>query len=49
MADLRGRAEMIVSWPVATVEEARRLGHWGVDGVITEHFEALAPSLAETA
>jgi glycerophosphoryl diester phosphodiesterase len=46
VADLRARAEMIVTWPVATVEEARRLGAWGVDGVITEHFEALAPALA---
>jgi hypothetical protein len=42
VADLRARAELIVSWPVATVEEARRLGAWGVDGVITERFEALA-------
>ena len=46
VADLRERAEMVVSWPVATVEEARRLGAWGVDGVITERFEALAPALA---
>ena len=37
---------MIVSWPVATAEEARRLAAWGVDGVITERFEALAPELA---
>lgn len=42
VADLRTRAELIVSWPVATAEEARRLGGWGVDGVITEHYEALA-------
>ena len=45
VADLRARAEMIVSWPVATLEEARRLGAWGVDGVITERYEALAPAL----
>ncbi len=49
VADLRARAEIIVSWPVATVEEARRLAAWGVDGVITERFEALAPALSETA
>jgi len=48
VADLRARAEMIISWPVASVDEARRLGRWGVDGVITERFEALAP-LAEAA
>jgi hypothetical protein len=42
VADLRGRAELIVAWPVATLEEARRLGAWGVDGVITERFEELA-------
>ena len=46
VADLRARADMIVTWPVATVDEARRLGAWGIDGVITEHFEALAPALA---
>ena len=46
VADLRARAEMILTWPVATVEEARRLAAWGVDGVITERFEALAPELA---
>jgi glycerophosphoryl diester phosphodiesterase len=46
VADLRARAELIVSWPVATAEEARRLGAWGVDGVITERFEALAEARA---
>ena len=46
VADLRARAEMILTWPVMTAEEARRLGAWGVDGVITERFEALAPELA---
>ena len=42
VADLRRRAELIVCWPVATRDEARELWNWGVDGVITEHFEALA-------
>jgi hypothetical protein len=42
VADLRERAELIVSWPVATADEARRLWGWGVHGVITERFEALA-------
>jgi hypothetical protein len=49
VADLRERAELIVSWPVATLDEARRLAGWGVDGVITEHFDALVPALAEGA
>jgi glycerophosphoryl diester phosphodiesterase len=42
VADLRARAELVITWPVSTAEEARRLGAWGVDGVITERFEALA-------
>ena len=42
VAELRERAELIVSWPVSTPDEARRLWSWGVHGVITEHFEALA-------
>jgi glycerophosphoryl diester phosphodiesterase len=42
VADLRARAGMILSWPVVSAEEARRLGEWGVDGVITERFEELA-------
>jgi glycerophosphoryl diester phosphodiesterase len=49
VADLRARSEIIVSWPVATVEEARRLAAGGVDGVITERFEALAPALSKGA
>ncbi len=46
VADLRRRADMVLAWPVATAEEARRLAIWGVDGVITERFEALAAELA---
>jgi glycerophosphoryl diester phosphodiesterase len=42
VADLRERAEWIICWPVSSAEEARQLGEWGVDGVITERFEALA-------
>ncbi|HEY6890675.1 MAG TPA: hypothetical protein VI300_22925, partial [Solirubrobacter sp.] len=45
VAELRERAELIVTWPVSTLDEARRLGGWGVHGVITEHFETLAPAL----
>jgi glycerophosphoryl diester phosphodiesterase len=42
VADLRQRAAMVLTWPVASVEEARRLASWGVDGAITDRFEALA-------
>jgi hypothetical protein len=46
VADLRERAAMLITWPVAGVAEARLLGRWGVDGVITEGFEAIAAGLA---
>jgi glycerophosphoryl diester phosphodiesterase len=46
VAELRTQTELIISWPIATAEEARRLGAWGVDGVITERFEMLAEALA---
>lgn len=42
VADLRERAELLVSWPVTTADEARRLWSWGVHGVISERVEALA-------
>ena len=42
VAELRERSELIVTWPVETAEEARRLWAWGVHGVTTERFEALA-------
>jgi hypothetical protein len=46
VADLRRRAELIVSWPVETAEEATRLGRWGVHGVTSSRFEALAEAIA---
>ena len=46
VADLRTRADMIITWPVASPDEARTLAAWGVSGVITERFEALVPALA---
>ncbi len=46
VADLRRRADMVLAWPVATAEEARRLASWGVDGVISERYETLAGELA---
>jgi hypothetical protein len=42
VADLRHRAELIMTWPVTTAEEAGQLAGWGVDGVITERFEELS-------
>lgn len=45
VARLRERADMILSWPVLTEDEARLLGGWGVDGVITERFEELGAAL----
>ena len=41
VADLRARSELVMTWPVATADEARTLAGWGVDGVITERFDAL--------
>ena len=46
VADLRARADLVITWPVASAEEARTLAGWGVDGVITERFDALAAALA---
>ncbi|HWK28950.1 MAG TPA: hypothetical protein VNS09_20480 [Solirubrobacter sp.] len=44
--DLQERASLIVSWPVETAEEALALGRWGVDGVTTTRFAALAEAIA---
>jgi hypothetical protein len=46
-AGLRERAGLLLSWPVATVAEARALWRWGVQGVITEEFEAISAALPE--
>ena len=46
---LRRRATTVLTWPVASAAEARLLGSWGVDGVITEDFDDLAPALAQAA
>jgi hypothetical protein len=34
-----------MTWPIHTVEQAWQLAAMGVDGVITENFEALAAAL----
>ena len=45
VADLRRRADLVLSWPVESVEQARELGGWGVRGLISQSFEQLAPAL----
>jgi glycerophosphoryl diester phosphodiesterase len=45
VADLRERAGLVLSWPVATPTEARQLAAWGVHGMISERYEALAAAL----
>jgi glycerophosphoryl diester phosphodiesterase len=45
VAGLKRVAAVVMTWPVATVEQARQLAAMGVDGVITENFEALAAAL----
>ena len=40
-ARLRGLASVVLSWPVLDQAEASRLAAWGVDGLITESYEAL--------
>jgi len=46
VVDLRTRADVVMTWPVASPDEARALAGWGVNGVITERFDALVPALA---
>jgi hypothetical protein len=43
--ELKRDVELIVSWPVETPEEAHLLADWGVDGLITKSFHALAGAL----
>jgi glycerophosphoryl diester phosphodiesterase len=41
VAELKRDVELIVSWPIETMSEARRLGSWGVDGLISKSFDTL--------
>jgi glycerophosphoryl diester phosphodiesterase len=43
--ELRSRAELVLSWPVESVAQARRLADWGVHGLISRSFEQLAAEL----
>jgi hypothetical protein len=44
--DLRERARIVMTWPVVTLERARELASWGVDGLISENLE-LAQAIRE--
>ena len=46
VAELRRRAAVVLSWPVETVAQARRLAEWGVQGLISRRFEQLTAALA---
>ena len=46
VTELRRRADLVLSWPVESVAHARRLGGWGVHGLISQSFEQLAGELA---
>jgi glycerophosphoryl diester phosphodiesterase len=43
---LRERADVVLSWPVETPADARRLAGWGVHGLISKDFAALGTALA---
>ena len=47
--DLRDRAELVMSWPVETPQEARTLADWGVQGLITSRYAELAAVLPAAA
>ena len=47
--ELRRRASLVLSWPVESVEHARILSTWGVQGLISTSFESVAPALARAA
>jgi hypothetical protein len=45
VAELRRRAQVVLTWPVESLALARRLAFWGVDGLISQNFEHLAAEL----
>jgi glycerophosphoryl diester phosphodiesterase len=47
--DLRDRADLLLTWPVDDPADARRLGSWGVHGVISRDFERMTAALAPAA
>lgn len=46
LADLRRYVGLVMAWPVLGLDEARRLASWGVDGLITQEYEAVVSGLA---
>lgn len=48
-AELRARTELLLSWPVETLDEGRRLARLGVHGLISQAFEVLAAALGAQA
>jgi hypothetical protein len=46
VAELRRRAALVLTWPVESAAQARRLAGWGVQGLISRRFEDLAVELA---
>jgi glycerophosphoryl diester phosphodiesterase len=45
--DLRRRADLVMTWPVQTPEQVRRLVGWGVQGLITDVPELVATELSD--
>jgi glycerophosphoryl diester phosphodiesterase len=45
-AELRTRAELLLSWPVESIAEGHRLAGLGVQGLISQAFELLAAAFA---
>jgi glycerophosphoryl diester phosphodiesterase len=43
--ELSSYAALVLTWPVNTVERARRLLDWGVDGLITDRLTVVAAAL----
>lgn len=43
--DLRRFADIVVTWPVNTVERAQELVRWGVDGLISDRPSLLQPTV----
>jgi glycerophosphoryl diester phosphodiesterase len=47
VADLRRRADVVMTWPVQTRGDVRELVGWGVQGLITESPRLVAAELTD--
>ena len=47
MDDLRGRADVVMTWPVRTPEDVREVVGWGVQGLITASPGLVAAELSD--